>query len=1028
MSAPAQDDLPARRTHPTADLDLNLDLGSTHSSHPGAGAGAGSGPAPTNLPATDDTWAAEDVDIPDGLSELFTTLPPPFSSSSASSRPASSSRRELAAAVAPSAASFAAAAGNEGGATSVHASSSSTPIATPATPSEQQFTLDALLGPPARPPYRASPSQSQQPRRSSAWRDSNASSAALGMSFPNGRIGDQPQSSSDRDHPRDRDESAAWNGLATARAYYDSRTRTGQFARLETLTDLIDRNRHQPGRSSGERLPVRARLPPGPRTDMQGGPSSTLFNSFVRPVPTSSTSAATAQATTSRAGTSSTNERMATTVLRRRNGDGMRWADRTAYAFDPSDIAPPGGPDDHIWDILGDPDSDDDVWGIYRMGEGDDVDGWGDPPEGGASLSRGRNNRRRSRHEDDSMSIDFSPRRFQPTNTSGEGSPIVVGRRRRRSAGAAQPKDANDMSSSSKKRKRATPTLPRAWPSYLRYTCLSESSVLPNDFMEPPRNSHLEVTYDGDRPVVTFGEHHRDQLQDNENDACALRANCSIPTGIGVHYYEVEVLDAGRLRYVSVGWMSAASSLSRLVGWDRGTWGFHCDDGNSFAGQNHGNEFTEPWGSGDIVGVGIDFATGRAFFTRNGTLVGHAFADLPQHLFPAVGMRSPRESVRVNFSGPFVYDIDSHVAGIAERVRAQQVPERWRFSVPEPETRIPKLAGVTASEASSVSQANGVSSTGDGLSLSSLFSSKSKGKAPVSRVNSLPSESPLRDPAFRAETAFVLDHLHQNGHSKALTLLKEAMVKRKWISSYRPADGAAEDLAKFLAALREGRVERGLIPPLSGRLEQRQAVHELAQIAAAAARGEAEAAAQSEIDDAEVDVDKVNGADTVNGDTDMTENGEVDMTDVADTVVVPASANGHQDSAPEEGEDADIRAIALARALRARQLREHWADAESELLGHAAALLAGPNPIAEAKLAAAREEDAVAIDHAVREKLGLRPRSALALAVAQMRLITEVLGEAGDGEAPFLGVERLLPSGAGAGDGSEAAEVAVAAE
>lgn len=744
----------------------------------------------------------------------------------------------------------------------------------------------------------------------------------------------------------------------------------GQFARLETLTDLIDRNRHQPGRSSGERAPVRARLPPGPRSESQSGPSSTLFNSLVRPVPTTSTSAATATATSSGSGTGNTNERMATTVLRRRNGDGMRWANRAAYSFDPSDIAPPGGADDHIWDILGDPDSDDDMWGIYRMGEGDDVDGWGDPPEGGASLSRGRNNRRRSRHEDDSMSIDFTPGRFQPTNNSTEGSPIVVGRRRRRSAGTTPLKDANDMAS--KKRKCTTPILPPARPAYLRYTSLSETSELPNDFMEPPRSSHLEVSYDGDRPIVTFGEQHRDQLQDSESDACALRANRSIPTGIGVHYYEVEVLDAGRLRYVSVGWMSATSTLNRLVGWDRGTWGFHCDDGNSFAGQNHGNEFTEPWGSGDIVGVGIDFSTGRAFFTRNGSLVGNAFADLPQHLFPAVGMRSPRESVRVNFAGPFKYDIDKHVAEIAERVHAQHVPERWRFSVPAPETRIPKLAGVSPPSPPPAdgtifprgASRDSVLGSGSG-SVSLAMHGKAKGKASVSAVNGLPQDSPLRDPAFRAETAFVLDHLQQNGHGRALSLLKDAMAKRGWMRPSPSSDGkGAQDLATFLAAFREGRVERNLIPRLFGKLEQRLAVHELAQAAAAAAAAE-----------------------------------EGEMADEADT-----------------------RAIELGRELRARQKKERWDEAEVELLGHAAALLAGRNAVAEAALAAARAEDAADVDRTVRAELGLRPRSALSLAVAQMRLITDKLGEAGDGEAPFLGVDRLLPSSSADTNAGESAD------
>lgn len=545
------------------------------------------------------------------------------------------------------------------------------------------------------------------------------------------------------------------------------------------------------------------------------------------------------------------------------------------------------------------------------------------------------------------MMIDFSPRRtFQPTNNSADGSPIVVGRRRRRSAGTTPAKDANDMAS--KKRKCTMPTLPRAWPDYLRYTCLPETSVLPNDFMEPPRSSHLEVTYDGDRPVVTFGDQNRDQLQDSESDACALRANCSIPTGIGVHYYEVEVLDAGRLRYVSIGWMSAESTLSRLVGWDKGTWGFHCDDGNSFAGQNHGNEFTEPWGSGDVVGVGIDFSTGRAFFTRNGALVGNAFADLPQHLYPAVGMRSPRESVRVNFAGPFMYDISAHVAGIAERVRAQHVPERWRFSAPTEETRIPKLAGVSPPP-----PVDGPAETsGDGAC---FVRSKAKGKAPVTPVNGLPADSPLRDPAFRAETAFVLDHLQQHGHGRALSLLKAAMSERGWVRPSPAADDGqgARDLDSFVSGLRAGRVERALIPPLRGTLARRVAVHELAQVARVAAA---------------------------------------------------AAADGRADT------DADTRALELGRELRARQRAETWDAPDTALLGHAVALLAGRNAVAEAALAAARQGDAAAVDRAVRADLGLRPRSALSLAVAQMRIVSDALGEAGDGEATFLGVDRLLPT------------------
>lgn len=84
--------------------------------------------------------------------------------------------------------------------------------------------------------------------------------------------------------------------------------------------------------------------------------------------------------------------------------------------------------------------------------------------------------------------------------------------------------------------------------------------------------------------------------------------------------------------------------LSRLPGWEKHSWGYHADDGWSFPGHKDGNPYGPTFDSelshepklsvpflngihlfrpaGDIVGCGIDFSQHRAFYTKNGSLLG----------------------------------------------------------------------------------------------------------------------------------------------------------------------------------------------------------------------------------------------------------------------------------------------------------------------------------------------------------------------------------------------------------------------
>ena len=62
--------------------------------------------------------------------------------------------------------------------------------------------------------------------------------------------------------------------------------------------------------------------------------------------------------------------------------------------------------------------------------------------------------------------------------------------------------------------------------------------------------------------------------------------------------------------------------MNKLPGWEKQSYGYHADDGNSFdtsaAGVNYGPTFT----TGDVVGCGLDLIRRRCFYTKNGVNLG----------------------------------------------------------------------------------------------------------------------------------------------------------------------------------------------------------------------------------------------------------------------------------------------------------------------------------------------------------------------------------------------------------------------
>jgi hypothetical protein len=168
------------------------------------------------------------------------------------------------------------------------------------------------------------------------------------------------------------------------------------------------------------------------------------------------------------------------------------------------------------------------------------------------------------------------------------------------------------------------------------------------------------------------------------DNAGMVRTNHPIPPACGIYYYEIEILSKAQKAHISIGFTAGETRLNKLPGWEKNSWGYHGDDGYSFSAEKAGNTYGPTFGGGDIIGAGIDFSQNRAFFTKNGTLIGMVFDHVAcdVQVFPSVGLRHSTESVRVNFGhAPFKYDIDDHVQQRRDAVWAS-IQSKWHVVDP----------------------------------------------------------------------------------------------------------------------------------------------------------------------------------------------------------------------------------------------------------------------------------------------------------------------------------------------------------
>ncbi|KAJ3251498.1 Ran-binding protein 9 [Boothiomyces macroporosus] len=154
-----------------------------------------------------------------------------------------------------------------------------------------------------------------------------------------------------------------------------------------------------------------------------------------------------------------------------------------------------------------------------------------------------------------------------------------------------------------------------------------------------------------------------------ESDAAVVLGNVPIPA-VGIYYYEVTVVSKGRDGYISVGLSTHNKTSTKLPGIEEGTFGYFAQDGKKYNVKNasYGPTYT----TGDVIGCIVDFGNRNISFTKNGILLGIAFKDFPQLLYPCVGTRTPGEIIKANFGREeFKFDITQYIREQSQKLHQQ---------------------------------------------------------------------------------------------------------------------------------------------------------------------------------------------------------------------------------------------------------------------------------------------------------------------------------------------------------------------
>ena len=142
------------------------------------------------------------------------------------------------------------------------------------------------------------------------------------------------------------------------------------------------------------------------------------------------------------------------------------------------------------------------------------------------------------------------------------------------------------------------------------------------------------------------------QIVEEQELGPIVRANRPIPRQ-GRFYFDVSIISTGSNKEIAIGVCVLNTPLDRFPGWTPFSFGYHGDDGNIFceSDEDPKYELNQPFNSGDVIGVCLDFSSmSLQFFKQNIEVqtVPLNVQHMDQDYYPCVGISSPGAIVRLN--------------------------------------------------------------------------------------------------------------------------------------------------------------------------------------------------------------------------------------------------------------------------------------------------------------------------------------------------------------------------------------------
>jgi hypothetical protein len=141
------------------------------------------------------------------------------------------------------------------------------------------------------------------------------------------------------------------------------------------------------------------------------------------------------------------------------------------------------------------------------------------------------------------------------------------------------------------------------------------------------------------------------------------------------YYFEIKIKDILNTR-VSIGFTNENFNNRAEIGHESNTYGYHSDCSFYYDSKWHNNSrvqeleagFHGSYTMGDTVGAGVNYVTGKIFFTKNEKLVGLVPCNLKTTFYPSIafyGCSWPDTkltgNVEVNFKGPYIFDVNHYI-------------------------------------------------------------------------------------------------------------------------------------------------------------------------------------------------------------------------------------------------------------------------------------------------------------------------------------------------------------------------------